>query len=159
MSAEYFCYADGSCKSGEGAPGGWGYFIKPPSGAPIEGHGQAVRTQAKIMEYTAVARALEALPAGARATVFSDNQALIENCAKRLANWRTSGFAHVDPEILPAVREIDGFISSKALRLTWTWVRGHNGNAGNRRADELAALGAREAKAALAQAADSEEVA
>ena len=34
---EYLCYTDGSCKAGPGAPGGWGFCIKPPSGPDFDG--------------------------------------------------------------------------------------------------------------------------
>src|SRR4051794_10240916 len=37
---EYLCYTDGSCKAGEGAAGGWGFFIKAPDGPPLEGYGK-----------------------------------------------------------------------------------------------------------------------
>jgi len=149
MPSEYFCYTDGSCKVGEDAPGGWGFSIRQPDGPPLEGHGAATKTLAKIMEYTAVAEALEVLPAGAKATVFSDNQALVENCRRRLDGWRQGGWAKVDPSIVEAVKRIDALIAAKKLVLTWQWVRGHRGNAGNDRADELAAQGKREAVAAL----------
>jgi ribonuclease HI len=33
--------------------------------------------------------------------------------------------------------------------MRWQWVRGHNENAGNERADQLAVQGAREARAEL----------
>lgn len=149
MSAEYLCYTDGSCKAGKGAPGGWGYFIKPPAGPPLEGYGKAAGTLAKIMEYQAVAEALVVLPDGARAIVFSDNQSLVENLAKNLETWRLRAFAKVDPLVVDSVRRIDASITGKELVLRWQWVRAHNGNAGNERADELAAQGAREAKAML----------
>jgi ribonuclease HI len=74
---EWLCYTDGSCKAGDDAPGGWGYYIRPPAGEPLEGSGYAVATLAKIMEYRAVAEALAALPEGASAVVFSDNQSLV----------------------------------------------------------------------------------
>jgi ribonuclease HI len=149
MPTEFFCYTDGSCKPGEEAPGGWGFCIKTRSGPHCEGHGSATRTLAKIMEYMAVAEALQALPAGAKATVFSDNQSLIENCQRRLDGWRQSGWKKVDPAIVGIVQRIDFLISSKKLALTWQWIRGHHGNPGNDRADALAVQGAREAKAAL----------
>jgi hypothetical protein len=57
---EHLCYTDGSCKAGEGAPGGWGFVIKPPTGRAIEGYGSAKDTLAKVMEYRAVAEALAA---------------------------------------------------------------------------------------------------
>lgn len=144
--AEFLCYTDGSCKAGDGAPGGWGFCIRPPAGLPLEGHGKAVGTLAKIMEYRAVAEALAALPDSVRATVFSDNQSLVENLAKQLESWRARGFAKVDPQIVESVRRIDAAIVDKRLRVTWQWLRSHNGNAGNERADALAAQGAREAK-------------
>lgn len=149
MTAEYHCYTDGSCKAGEGAPGGWGFYIKCPDGRPMEGHGHAVHAQAKVMEYTAVAEALGTLPAGARATIYSDNQALVENCGTCLESWRRSEWSRVDPEIADVVRRIDTLILERRLVLSWQWLRGHNGNDGNERADALAAQGAREAKAAL----------
>ena len=101
------------------------------------------------MEYRAVAESLAVLPQGATVIVFSDNQALVENLSKRLATWRSAAFANVDPLIVDSARRIDAFISEKNLFVQWKWVRGHNGNAGNARADFLAAQGAREAKAQL----------
>jgi ribonuclease HI len=151
---EYRCYTDGSCKAGDGAPGGWGYFIKAPDGSSLEGYGKAKDTLAKVMEYRAVAEALAALPDGAEAVVFSDNQSLVENLSKQLASWRQNAFAKVDPLVLESVRRIDACVVGKRLTVRWQWVRAHNGNEGNERADALAAKGAREAKAELKEEAE-----
>lgn len=146
---EWLCYTDGSCKPGEDAPGGWAFVLKGPTGNTIEKHGHAVRTLAKVMEYRAVAEAVDALPDGARAAIFSDNESLTINLGKKLADWRASSFANVDPAIVALVRRIDDAIQNKALDVRFQWVRAHNGNAGNERADFLAAEGAREAKRSL----------
>ena len=148
----YLCYTDGSCKAAEGAPGGWAFVVRPPAGPPIEGFGKAIGTLAKVMEYRAVAEALDALPAGVAAVVFSDNQSLVENLAKQLGNWRAHGFTKVAPLIRESIERIDASITAKVLRVTFQWVRGHNRNPGNERADALAAQGAREAKADLEKA-------
>jgi ribonuclease HI len=147
---EYLCYTDGSCKAGVGEtrPGGWGYLIRPARGAPIEGYGSAPDTHAKTMEYQAVAEALAVLPQGATATVFSDNQSLVDNLTKRLQDWGRSGFVNVDGDIVASVRRIHGAIDGQGLTVRFQWIRAHNGNPGNERADALAAQGAREAKGA-----------
>jgi ribonuclease HI len=151
--SEWLCYTDGSCKAGDGSPGGWGFCIRPPSGLPIEGYGKAIGTISKVMEYRAVAQALAALPEGVAATVFSDDQSLVESLTKGLASWRANGFANVDPRIVDDVRSIEASVTSKRLQVRWQWLRSHNGNVGNERADQLAAQGAREAKDALKAAA------
>jgi ribonuclease HI len=155
VSAEYLCYTDGSCKADGGAPGGWGFFIRPPNGPPLEGYGKATGTLAKVMEYQAVAEALAVLPDGVSAVVFSDNLALVENLTRKLEIWRMNAFAKVEPFIVESVRRIDSSISEKHLRVRFQWVRAHNGNAGNERADNLAAQGAREAKAQLTAVGDA----
>jgi ribonuclease HI len=147
---EYHCYTDGSCKAADGAPGGWGFVIKQPGLPTLEAYGKASGTLAKVMEYQAVAEALAALPAGVSATVFCDNLSLIENMTRKLSDWRSSNFVQVDPLIADSVRSINASIHEKQLTVRWHWLRAHNGNAGNERADALAAQGAREAKAQLA---------
>jgi ribonuclease HI len=144
---DWLVYTDGSAKAG--GPGGWGFVLKPQgatSESPREGYGKAQNTIAKIMEYRAVAEALLALPAGASALVFSDNLALVENLGKKLDIWRQNDFKKVDLDIVADVRRIAETIEENNLRLRWQWVKSHNGNAGNERADQLAAQGAREAK-------------
>lgn len=144
---DWLCYTDGACKAAHGGAGGWGFHVRPPDGPPIEAYGKASDTQAKVMEYRAVAEALERVAEDANVTVFSDNQSLVDNLAKRLEAWRATSFSKVDPLIVADVRRIDRLVTDKRLVVRWQWVRGHNENAGNERADQLAAQGAREAKA------------
>lgn len=148
---EYLCYTDGACKAAHQGAGGWGFHIRPPEGPPLEAYGKAWNTLAKTMEYRAVAEALAALPERAHAVVYSDNQSLVESLGRQLEGWRASGFAKADPDIVESLRRIDEALREKQLVVRWQWVRGHAGNAGNERADELAAQGAREAKAALGE--------
>ena len=82
--------------------------------------------------------------------MFSDDQSLVENLMKQLPTWRARAFARVDPRIVDSVRRIDERIAGGDLVVRFQWVRSHNGNAGNERADALAAQGAREAKAEIA---------
>ena len=157
--SDFVCYTDGSCKAGEDAPGGWGFFIKGPGEDEREGYGSETRTLAKVMEYRAVAEALAVLPERAHVKVFSDNQSLVTNLATKLRDWSESAFVNVDEAISASVRAIDASIRDKGLTVSFQWVRAHNGNEGNERADALAAKGAREAKASFAAKGDAKRTA
>lgn len=141
----YFCYTDGSSKKLENTPGGWGVFIRTPEGVPLEKFGSATKTDSETMELTAILEALKELPPHAEATFFSDSKTVLETCEKKIPVLRRNGWKNVPPLKLPLLQGIAEMVASKELKVTWTWIRGHGNNPGNRRAHELAAQGAREA--------------
>ena len=100
------------------------------------------------MEYRAVAEALGVVPPGASVVVYSDNQPLVESVGRDLARSPS----RINPLVLDSLLAIGLHIAEKQLSVRWQWLRGHNGNAGNERADALAAQGAREARAELLKA-------
>src|SRR5713101_3833400 len=118
-------YADGSCIGNPG-PGGWGVLILEPDGSERELSGGDPSTTNNRMEITAVIEALRAVAPGVEVTVRSDSQYVIKTMTlgwKRRENldlWQI-----LDEEIL-------------RHRVQWEWVRGHNGDPSNERADELA---------------------
>jgi len=142
----YYCYTDGGCKVSEHTPGGWGVYIRTPQGEEIEKYGGAIDTNSSVMELTAVKVALELLPKEVKATVFSDSQEIISYLQISFPIWRENGWKNLPALLEKDLREIDLLLNSKRLNITWTWIRSHNGNAGNEKADHLANLGARDAK-------------
>jgi ribonuclease HI len=144
----YFCYTDGGCRVSERNPGGWGVFIKAdkPQIEPIEKFGWALDTSSSIMELTAVKAALEILPPNAKATLFSDSLEALSLCEKSIPKWRENGWKNTPKDLDKLLRDINDLILEKNLKMTWSWIKSHNGNPGNERADALADQGAREAK-------------
>lgn len=142
----YLCYTDGGCRVSERTPGGWGIYIRPPTGDPIEKFGGALDTDSTTMELTAVNEVLSVLPQGAKATVFSDSQEVLSYCEKSIPIWRKNGWKNIPHLFESLLREISSNLEEKNLRITWTWVKSHNGNYGNEQADKLADKGARDAK-------------
>lgn len=136
-------YTDGACKGNPGI-GGWGVLIER-DGKTRELHGGDALTTNNRMELTAVIRALEALEPGTRARLHTDSQYVqlgirdwIHSWKKR--GWKTAGRKPVKNEDL--WRRLDDLAAVHDVE--WLWVRGHDGNSGNERADELANLGVAE---------------
>jgi ribonuclease HI len=142
----YFCYTDGGCRVSERSPGGWGVYIRTPKGDPIEKHGGALDTDSTTMELTAIKVVLGLLPQDAKATVFSDSQEVLSLCEKSIPIWRKNDWKNTPQRLESLLRDISSNLQDKNLKITWTWVRSHNGNPGNEQADKLADQGAREAK-------------
>lgn len=149
LSIMHFCYTDGSCRVSERSPGGWGVYIRTTTGEVIEKFGGALDTNSTTMELTAVKVALELLATGVKATVFSDSQEVLRYCEKSIPNWRSNGWKNLPAGLETLLREIDSHLIEKDLKIIWTWIRSHNGNAGNERADWLATQGSRDAKKLL----------
>jgi len=137
-------YTDGSCKRNPDGPGGWGVVLESGPHRK-ELHGGEPSTTNNRMELTAVIEALRALKEPSEVELFTDSQYVrlgitewIHNWKKR--NWVTSARQPVKNADL--WRALDTEQQRHSVR--WHWVKGHAGDPGNERADELANLGAAE---------------
>jgi len=133
-------YTDGACKGNPG-PGGWGvWMIYQDKERALHG-GEALTTNNR-MELTAVIRALEALKRPCNIKIYTDSSYVQKGISEwitawKARNWRTSDKKPVKNDDL--WKTLDVLANQHTIE--WIWVRGHNGNDGNERADELANLG------------------
>lgn len=134
---------DGSCLGNPG-PGGWAAVIRSGSGEERILSGGAPETTNNRMELTAAIRGLEAIPAGARATVFCDSEYVVKGITEWLPNWVRRGWRTTGRR---PVKNADLWRRLAAARASrpgagFQWVRGHAGHPGNERAHELATAAA-----------------
>ena len=135
-------YTDGACKGNPG-PGGWGVLLKSGSTEKELFGGEPVTTNNR-MELMAVIRALEALKRPCAVTLHVDSQYVLKGMTEWLAGWKTKGWrtaARQPVKNQELWQELDELVNRKGHAIEWRWVRGHNGDPGNERADELANLG------------------
>jgi ribonuclease HI len=133
-------YADGACKGNPGV-GGWGVLLLS-GGKSRELHGGEAATTNNRMEMTAVIRALEALPAGSRVRIHTDSQYVQLGISQWIHAWKKRGWRTADKKPVKNEdlwRRIEELAGQHVVE--WLWVRGHDGNPGNERADELANQG------------------
>ena len=127
--SEYLVYADGSCIGNPG-PGGWGVVIRDPDGVVTELNGHDPSTTNNRMELMGAIEGLRATERGAHVVVRSDSRYVVNSMTlhyKRNKNhdlWKL-----LDAE-------------TAARRVRFEWVRGHDTDPINNRADELALMGA-----------------
>jgi ribonuclease HI len=144
---EAVIYTDGAC-SGNPGPGGWGVVLQYGS-AVKELHGSEPLTTNNRMELTAVISALEALNRPVRVTLYTDSTYVLNGVTKWLPGWQRNGWLTAGKKPVKNVDLWQRLAAAMARHeVTWQWVKGHNGDPGNERADELARLGIAEALAA-----------
>jgi len=131
-------YSDGAC-SGNPGPGGWGVIIIFPDGRREELSGYEPHTTNNRMELMGVLQGLSAVPSDTAVTVFSDSQYVVNGGRTWLDGWKRKGWKTAGKtEVMN--RDLWESIDAERsrLRLSWEWIRGHNGHVLNERADTLA---------------------
>jgi ribonuclease HI len=140
MNDTVIIYTDGACRGNPG-PGGWGAILSY-KGNTKELYGGERETTNNRMELLAVINALEALTKPCNVQINSDSKYVLQGITEWLENWKKRGWKTANKS---AVKNEDLWRRLDAVRerhqIEWLWVKGHSGNNGNDRADELANLG------------------
>jgi ribonuclease HI len=139
---EVVIYTDGACKGNPG-PGGWGALLR--SGSSVkELYGGERGTTNNRMELMAVIQALQALKRPCAVTLFVDSLYVLKGMTEWLPGWKAKGWRTADKKPVKNVelwQRLDELVTQRGHVIDWRWVRGHNGDPGNERADELANMG------------------
>jgi ribonuclease HI len=140
MSEPVIVYTDGACKGNPG-PGGWGALLRWGNHEK-ELFGGEPQTTNNRMELTAVIEALSALKQSSHVAVYTDSEYVRNGITTWIHNWKQRGWRTADKKAVKNIelwQRLDALASEHHVR--WHWVRGHSGDPGNERADELANLG------------------
>jgi ribonuclease HI len=105
-------------------------------------HGGERVTTNNRMELTAAIEALAALKGRPQVVLHTDSKYLLEGISRWLPGWKQRGWKTAAKR---PVRNQDLWEKLDALAaghdVTWKWVKGHSGHAGNDEADALANRG------------------
>lgn len=130
-------YTDGAC-SGNPGIGGWGAIITA-NGATQEISGHEDLTTNNRMEMRAVIEALTHLQTASNVTLYTDSQYVKLGITAWIKNWKRNGWRTSDKKPVKNAdlwQQMDELSNMHSVQ--WEWVRGHDLNPGNERADFLA---------------------
>ena len=133
-------YTDGACKGNPG-PGGWGALIDNDN-VQNEIFGGEDNTTNNRMEIMAVIMALKTIEVDDEITVFTDSKYVQKGINEWIKNWKINGWRSSNKKPVKNKDlwvELDEAVVSRKVH--WEWVKGHAGNEGNEKADELANQG------------------
>ncbi|NCP39650.1 MAG: ribonuclease HI [Rhodoferax sp.] len=143
-------YTDGACKGNPG-PGGWGALLRSTD-ACKELYGGELGTTNNRMEMVAVIEALSALKRPCKVVLHVDSQYVLKGMTEWLSGWKARGWKTATKAPVKNVdlwQRLDALVNNAGHQIEWRWVRGHNGDPGNERADALANMGVEMAKQRL----------
>jgi ribonuclease HI len=138
-------WTDGACKGNPG-PGGWGVLLRHGKNEKTLFGGEPATTNNR-MELQAVIEALKALKRRCHVIVHTDSQYVQKGMNEWMAGWKQRGWRTADKKPVKNAdlwQELDTLVQEHEL--TWRWVRGHAGDPGNERADQLANHGVETAR-------------
>ncbi len=131
-------YTDGACRGNPGK-GGWGAVLVY-KGSEKELSGGERETTNNRMELTAAIESLKLLKEPCEVTLYSDSKYLIDSITKGwVYSWKSKGWKKADKS--PALNVDLWEMLLKLLdvhKVTFVWVKGHDGHEYNERCDRLA---------------------
>ena len=140
-----YAYTDGAC-SGNPGPGGWGALLIAKDGDTLlksrELFGGERNTTNNRMELLAAINALNALEMPSTITVVTDSVYVKDGITKWIFGWKSRGWKTAAKKPVKNVelwKDLDA--ATQRHSVTWEWIKGHAGHAGNEKADELARAG------------------
>lgn len=144
----YIIYVDGACPNNgkPNAKAGWGAVLTNPQGDTLELAGPVPWDQPQTngrAELLAPLMAIKRCKPGSPITVISDSEYVVKGAMEWLPGWKKRGWKKSDktePEHRDLWELLDQAMQERDI--TFKWVRGHNGDAGNEHADALACRGA-----------------
>lgn len=135
--SEVEIYTDGACRGNPG-PGGWGVLLIAGD-ARRELSGAEEATTNNRMELTAALEALRALKRPVRATLHTDSKYVCTGIEEWLPQWKRRGWKTAERKPVKNQDLWQALDEARAVHeVRWKWVKGHAGNAGNERVDQLA---------------------
>lgn len=133
-------WTDGACKGNPG-PGGWGVLMRS-GGHEKELFGGDPATTNNRMELQAVIEGLRALNRPCDVTLHVDSSYVMNGMRSWIAGWKRNGWRTKDKKPVKNAelwQALDAEVARHDVR--WVWVKGHAGDPGNERADQLANKG------------------
>jgi len=133
-------YTDGACKGNPGV-GGWGAIIMQDE-KNIELFGGENETTNNRMELMAVIMALKEISSNLELTIYTDSTYVQKGISEWIKNWKVNNWRSSSKKLVKNKDlwiELDEAVGSR--KINWEWVKGHAGNEGNEKADELANQG------------------
>ena len=133
-------YTDGACKGNPGV-GGWGAIIMQDE-KNIELFGGENETTNNRMELMAVIMALKEISSNLELTIYTDSKYVQKGISEWIKNWKVNNWRSSSKKPVKNKDlwiELDEAVGSR--KINWEWVKGHAGNEGNEKADELANQG------------------
>jgi len=131
-------FTDGGASPNPG-PGGWGAVYVVDDEIVAEAYGHEEHTTNNRMELTALLHALELVPPGTPATVYSDSNLAVRTINEWAEGWKRRGWRRKTGPVenLDLVQAVyEGFRRRPELRLAW--IKAHAGSRWNEYADALA---------------------
>ncbi|MES2698756.1 MAG: ribonuclease HI [Pseudomonadota bacterium] len=134
-------FTDGACKGNPG-PGGWGVLLRMgPHEKELSG-GEPMTTNNR-MEMTAVLKAMSALIEPCEVIVHTDSRYVIDGMTKWIAGWKKRGWVNASKQPVKNADLWHDLIAATARhKVSWQWVKGHDGHVENERVDRLASAAA-----------------